>query len=117
MKSLATAERHGYVRFVSQQIHYSLQPRDAEYRLVPISIDQGLGILVWSPLAGGFLSGKYRRGQQAPEGWRHLAGWGEPPIYNEDGLSTLSMFWLRSAKLVRFRRLRLPWLICLAAPA
>jgi aryl-alcohol dehydrogenase-like predicted oxidoreductase len=83
MKSLATAERHGYVRFVSQQIHYSLQSRDAEYELVPISIDQGLGILVWSPLAGGFLSGKYRR---APEGSRHLAGWGEPPIYNEDQL-------------------------------
>ena len=86
MKSLATAERHGYVRFVSQQIHYSWQARDADYELVPISIDQGLGILVWSPLAGGLLSGKYRRGQQAPEGSRHLAGWGEPPIYNEDQL-------------------------------
>jgi aryl-alcohol dehydrogenase-like predicted oxidoreductase len=86
MKALATSEHHGYVRFVSQQIHYSLQARDAEYELVPISIDQGLGILVWSPLAGGLLSGKYRRGQQAPEGSRHLAGWGEPPIHNEDQL-------------------------------
>ena len=71
MKALATSDRHGYVRFVSQQIYYSLQARDAEYELVPIAIDQGLGILVWSPLAGGLLSGKYRRSQQAPEGSRH----------------------------------------------
>jgi aryl-alcohol dehydrogenase-like predicted oxidoreductase len=47
-----------------QQIHYSLQARDAENELIPISIDQGIGILVWSPLAGGLLSGKYRRDRQ-----------------------------------------------------
>ncbi|MBV9490581.1 MAG: aldo/keto reductase [Verrucomicrobia bacterium] len=86
MKALAVSERHGYARFVSQQIYYSLQARDPEYELVPISIDQGLGILVWSPLAGGLLSGKYRRGQHGPEGSRHLAGWGEPPVHNEDQL-------------------------------
>jgi aryl-alcohol dehydrogenase-like predicted oxidoreductase len=83
MKALATSDRRGYVRFVSQQIYYSLQARDAEYELIPITIDQGLGILVWSPLAGGLLSGKYRRGQQAPEGSRHLNDWGEPPIHDE----------------------------------
>jgi aryl-alcohol dehydrogenase-like predicted oxidoreductase len=86
MKALATSERHGYTRFVSQQIYYSLQARDAEYELVPITLDQGLGILVWSPLAGGLMSGKYRRGQQGPEGSRHLNNWGEPPIHNEDKL-------------------------------
>src|SRR5215469_1901134 len=86
MKALAVSERHGYVRFVSQQIYYSLQARDAEYELVPITLDQGLGILVWSPLAGGLLSGKYRRGQQSPEGTRHFAGWGEPPIHDENKL-------------------------------
>ena len=58
-------------RFVSQQIYYSLQAREAEYELIPLAIDQGLGVLVWSPLAGGLLSGKYRRGQQAPAGSRH----------------------------------------------
>jgi aryl-alcohol dehydrogenase-like predicted oxidoreductase len=83
MKALGTAERHGYERFVSQQIYYSLQARDAEYELVPVSIDQGLGILVWSPLAGGLLSGKYRRGQQAPEGSRQLTEWNEPPVRDE----------------------------------
>lgn len=86
MKALAVSERHHYARFVSQQIYYSLQAREAEYELVPISIDQGLGILIWSPLAGGLLSGKYRRGQEGPEGSRHFGGWGEPPIHNEDKL-------------------------------
>ena len=86
MKALATAERHGFPRFVSQQIYYSLQAREAEYELVPVSLDQGLGILVWSPLAGGLLSGKYRRGRQAPEGSRHLSDWNEPPVRDEDKL-------------------------------
>jgi aryl-alcohol dehydrogenase-like predicted oxidoreductase len=49
-------------------------------------VDQGLGTLVWSPLAGGLLSGKYRRGQQPPEGSRHLTEWNEPPVYDEDKL-------------------------------
>lgn len=56
MKALMAAEKRGGQRFVSQQIHYSLHSRDAEYELVPVSQDQGLGILVWSPLAGGLLS-------------------------------------------------------------
>ncbi|GHF37509.1 aryl-alcohol dehydrogenase-like predicted oxidoreductase [Amycolatopsis bartoniae] len=86
MKALATAEKHGFPRFVSQQVYYSLQAREAEYELVPISLDQGLGILVWSPLAGGLLSGKYRRGQEAPEGSRHLTDWNEPPVRDEDKL-------------------------------
>jgi aryl-alcohol dehydrogenase-like predicted oxidoreductase len=86
MKALGIAERDGLPRFVSQQIYYSLQSRDAEYELVPLSVDQGLGILVWSPLAGGLLSGKYRRGQQPPEGSRHLGEWDEPPVYDQDRL-------------------------------
>jgi aryl-alcohol dehydrogenase-like predicted oxidoreductase len=80
MKALATSERHDYQRFVSQQIYYSLQARDAEYELVPLALDQGLGILVWSPLAGGLLSGKYRRGQTGPAGARQLSDWDEPPV-------------------------------------
>jgi aryl-alcohol dehydrogenase-like predicted oxidoreductase len=84
MKALGIAERDGLPRLVSQQIYYSLQAREAEYELVPLSVDQGLGILVWSPLAGGLLSGKYRRGQQPPEGSRHLTEWDEPPVHDED---------------------------------
>ena len=74
MKALGIAERRGLTRFVSQQIHYTLQAREAEYELLPIAVDQGLGLLVWSPLAGGLLSGKYRRGQPPPEGSRLLSG-------------------------------------------
>jgi aryl-alcohol dehydrogenase-like predicted oxidoreductase len=86
MKALGIADREGLPRFVSQQIYYSLQARDAEYELIPLSLDQGLGVLVWSPLAGGLLSGKYRRGRQPPEGSRHLGRWDEPPVYDEDRL-------------------------------
>jgi aryl-alcohol dehydrogenase-like predicted oxidoreductase len=86
MKALGVADRHGYQRFVANQIYYSLESRDAEYELVPVSLDQGLGILVWSPLAGGLLSGKYRRGQSASEG-RHLSeDWTEPPVRDENKL-------------------------------
>jgi aryl-alcohol dehydrogenase-like predicted oxidoreductase len=83
MKALGVADRNHAPRFVSQQIYYSLQARDAEYELVPLSLDQGLGILVWSPLAGGLLSGKYRRSDRNPEGTRRFVGWDEPPVYDE----------------------------------
>jgi aryl-alcohol dehydrogenase-like predicted oxidoreductase len=86
MKALGLSDKLGYERFISQQIYYSLQSRDAENELVPLTLDQGLGILVWSPIAGGLLSGKYRRGVDAPEGSRHLSGWDEPPVYDEDKL-------------------------------
>jgi aryl-alcohol dehydrogenase-like predicted oxidoreductase len=86
MKALGIAERDHLPRFVCQQIYYSLQERSAEYELIPLGVDQGLGTLVWSPLAGGLLSGKYRRGQDAPAGSRHLTDWNEPPVYDEDKL-------------------------------
>src|SRR3954447_25993966 len=86
MKALGISAVTGRERFVSQQIHYTLQAREAEYELAPIAVDQQVGILVWSPLAGGLLSGKYRRGQQGPEGSRQLTDWNEPPVRDEDKL-------------------------------
>ncbi|MFE0379341.1 aldo/keto reductase [Streptomyces inhibens] len=86
MKALGVSDRTGTPRFVSQQIHYSLQARDAEYELLPIAVDQRVGVLAWSPLAGGLLSGKYRRGIEPPAGSRRLSGWDEPPVRNEDQL-------------------------------
>jgi len=86
MKAIAVSEKQRLVRPVSQQIHYTLQAREAEYELFPISLDQGLGTLIWSPLAGGLLSGKYRRGHKPPEGTRQLANWGEPPIHDQEKL-------------------------------
>ena len=85
MKALAVADKHNYQRFVAQQIHYTLHSREAEYELQPITVDQGLGILVWSPLAGGWLSGKYTRNSK-PEDGRHVRGFKEPPIYDWEHL-------------------------------
>jgi aryl-alcohol dehydrogenase-like predicted oxidoreductase len=85
LKALGISDRLHLQRFVSQQIYYSLQAREAEYELIPAAVDQGLGVLVWSPLAGGLLSGKYRRDAQPDEG-RQLTDWDEPPVRDQDGL-------------------------------
>jgi aryl-alcohol dehydrogenase-like predicted oxidoreductase len=86
MKTLAASNLHRLVPPVSQQIHYTLQAREAEYELIPISLDQDLGILIWSPLAGGLLSGKFRRNHKPPDGTRQLAHWDEPPVHDQEKL-------------------------------
>jgi aryl-alcohol dehydrogenase-like predicted oxidoreductase len=86
MKAQWTADRHGWTPFVSNQVHYSLQTRDIENEIIPVAVDQGIGILVWSPIVGGLLSGKYRRGVEAPAGSRHLGDWNEPPVYDQEKL-------------------------------
>lgn len=86
MKLRAVCEREGFIKPISQQIHYTAQAREAEYELMPAAFDSGLGTMIWSPLAGGLLSGKYRRDVDQPEGTRFAAGWDEPPIANEEQL-------------------------------
>lgn len=90
MKALGISQHQHLSRFVSQQIHYSLHIRDAETELLPAASDQGLGVLVWSPLAGGLLSGKYSRGKDGqidgPAGSRQMTEWSEPPIDYPDRL-------------------------------
>ena len=118
MKGLATSAANGYQRFVSQQIHYTLQAREAEYELVPVALDQGLGILVWSPIAGGLLSGKFRRGKKGPEGARHFGRkWREPPIHDEDKLFDIIevLVEVAAAHKCSAARVALAWL--LAQPA
>ncbi len=66
VKSLAISDRFGLTRFVSQQILYSLLARDVEYELIPMGLDQGVGVMVWSPLSFGLLSGKFRRDAPRP---------------------------------------------------
>lgn len=83
MKFLAAADVTGGPRPVAQQIHYTPHVRDAEFELLPLAIDQRLGTLVWSPLAGGLLSGKYRRDQSRPEGGRFASAFTEPPVPDE----------------------------------
>lgn len=113
MKALGVAERDRYQRFVSQQIHYTLESRDAENELIPISIDQGLGILIWSPISGGLLSGKHRRNQAAPEGTRQFAGWTEPPIRDEDRLWNIvdALVEIGDSRGVSAAQVALAWLI------
>ncbi|MBW9062419.1 aldo/keto reductase [Rhizobium herbae] len=112
MKALGVSAADHRQRFVSQQIHYTLESRDAEYELLPISIDQGLGVLVWSPLAGGLLSGKHRRNKTAA-GSRQLAGWDEPPIRDEDRLWAIvdALVDIAENRSVSAAQIALAWLI------
>ena len=67
MKALWAAERHSFPRYVAQQVNYSLLARDVEHELVPMGLDQGVGIMAWSPLHFGLLSGKFRRDARPSE--------------------------------------------------
>jgi aryl-alcohol dehydrogenase-like predicted oxidoreductase len=73
MKALAIADRLGLPRFVSAQMYYAIASRDIEREIVPLAEEEGLGILPWSPLAGGLLSGKFHVGEKGPEGARRTA--------------------------------------------
>lgn len=68
MKALATSEKYGLARYVAYQGYYSLIGRDYEWELMPLGIDQGVGLMVWSPLGWGRLTGKIRRGQPSQDG-------------------------------------------------
>lgn len=117
MKALGIARQGQLPEFVSQQVYLSLQERSAEYEIVPSAIDQGLGLLIWSPLAGGLMSGKYRRGQPPPPGSRHASEWSEPPVYDEDKLyDTVDVLVeIAEARGVSAAQVALAWL--LARPA
>jgi len=67
MKSLATADRYGWTRYVANQAYYSLIGRDYEWEQMPLGLDQGVGGVIWSPLGWGRLTGKIRRNQPRPE--------------------------------------------------
>ena len=86
MKALGISRERMLPRFVTQQIHYTLEAREAEYELLPIGVDQGLGVMAWSPLAGGLLTGKYTRDKKPGGGTRISEGWDEPPIRDEERL-------------------------------
>lgn len=84
MKSLAASDRHGWPRYVANQVYYSLTGRDYEWDLMPLGLDQGIGALVWSPLGWGRLTGKIRRGSPVPTSSRlhDTASFG-PPVDDE----------------------------------
>jgi aryl-alcohol dehydrogenase-like predicted oxidoreductase len=79
MKSLSVSERYGWSKYIAHQAYYSLLNRDFEWELMPLGIDQNIGTIVWSPLASGKLSGKYRRGKEQPANARVAQG-GSPVV-------------------------------------
>lgn len=79
MKSLSVSERYGWSRYIGHQVYYSLINREYEWELMPLAQDQGVGAVIWSPLAGGRLSGKVRRGQPVPDSSRLQQGGGQGP--------------------------------------
>jgi aryl-alcohol dehydrogenase-like predicted oxidoreductase len=91
MKSLSISEKYGWSKYIAHQIYYSLLNRDAEWELMPLGINQGIGSLIWSPLASGKLTGKYRRNIARPADARVAQG-GSPVLNSqadEDRLHTI----------------------------
>ena len=82
MKGLGIAEKHGWNKFVGMQYFYSLAGRDIEREVLPLAADQNLAMMPWSPLAGGFLGGKYSRNAAKAEGSRRDT-FDFPPINKE----------------------------------
>ncbi|HEX2728410.1 MAG TPA: aldo/keto reductase, partial [Rubrobacteraceae bacterium] len=76
-KAMGVSELRGFERFVCLQPQYSLIERNIEREILPVCREEGLGVIPWSPLGGGFLSGKYRRDENPPED-SHIAGAEEP---------------------------------------
>src|SRR5258708_15005507 len=84
MKSLAASDRYGWPRYVGHQAYYSLISREYEWELMPLSLDQGVGALVLSPLGWGRLTGKIRRGQPLPKESRlHKTAEQGPPVSDD----------------------------------
>ena len=82
MKAIGIAEKHGWNKFIGLQYYYSLSSRDIEREILPLAADQNLAVMPWSPLAGGFLSGKYTRETEKIEGSRRTT-FDFPPINKE----------------------------------
>jgi len=92
MKSLATSEKFGLNRYAVYQGYYSLVGREYEWELMPLGIDQNVGLMVWSPLGWGRLTGKIRRGKPLPEGRIKSGGdVGGPPVNNETLFSVVDV--------------------------
>jgi aryl-alcohol dehydrogenase-like predicted oxidoreductase len=79
MKALGISDHRGLSRFASLQAYYSIAGRDLEREIVPLLLDQKVGLMVWSPLAGGLLSGKFDKDKKEPEGTRR-ANFDFPPV-------------------------------------
>jgi aryl-alcohol dehydrogenase-like predicted oxidoreductase len=110
-KALGISERLGLARFESLQAYYTLAGRDLERELLPMLQSEGLGLMVWSPLAGGLLSGKYSRDAQAEEGSRRNS-FDFPPVDRERAFDAVdAMRPMAHKRGVSVARIALAWLL------
>ena len=115
MKANGIAEKNGWTKFVSTQNYYSIAGRDLENEIVPMVQDQQMAILPWSPLAGGFLSGKYTRTNKPEDGSRRL-NFDFPPVNQERAYDIIdAMQPIADDHGVSIARIALAWV--LAKPA
>jgi aryl-alcohol dehydrogenase-like predicted oxidoreductase len=111
MKALGSSDHHGWARFESLQAYYSIAGRDLERELTPLMQDQQLGLLVWSPLAGGLLSGKFGPGSNGPEGARRLS-FDFPPVDRDRAWAAVAaMREIAAAHEVSVARVALAWVL------
>ncbi len=110
MKAIHLAKAKGYSSFVSLQAYYSLVGRDLEHELLPLCIEEGLGVLPWSPLSGGFLTGKYTRQNPKPAGARR-SEFNFPPI-DERGYDAIDVLTeIAKNKNISIPQASLAWLL------
>jgi aryl-alcohol dehydrogenase-like predicted oxidoreductase len=111
MKALGVSERRGFARFETVQAYYTIACRDLEREILPLVEDQGLGVMVWSPLAGGLLTGKFTREGAKPSGTRR-ASHDFPPIDRERGFDIIdAMRPIAEAHGASVARVAIAWLL------
>lgn len=110
MKGLSYSQHNHLDRFASLQVNYSLDVRDVEREIVPLLNDQKVGMMVWSPLSGGLLTGKYKRNGQKEDG--RLNGFPFPPFHEERAYEVLDVLTpMAEQKKVSISQLALAWLL------
>ena len=111
-KALGISERHNYARFETVQAYYTIAGRDLEREVIPLMLEEKLGLMVWSPLAGGLLSGKFGPGAPDPEGSRRAA-FDFPPVNRDRAWPIIAaMRTIAEAKGSTVARVALAWLLC-----
>jgi aryl-alcohol dehydrogenase-like predicted oxidoreductase len=111
MKALVLSAEKDWAGFVSLQAYYSLAGRDLEHELLPLCREENVGVLPWSPLSGGFLSGKYRRDNPNPEGARRT-NFQFPPIDEARGFDAVdALDEIAKKKGVTIAQVALAWLL------
>src|ERR1700761_8913490 len=111
MKAQAAAHHHGWARFETLQAYYSIAGRDLEREIVPLLEDQKIGLMVWSPLAGGLLSGKFGPGSNGPEDARR-AKFDFPPVEKDRAWKCIDVMRdIASKHNVSVARVALAWVL------